>query len=77
MLLQLTLDYLLAGAATLPVYMEVDKHTFTHVLETTGELVVLVVCWIVFWPAIGFFVARNQISSHRRGDRTRQKVKDR
>ena len=74
MLSQLTLGYLLVGAATFPVYMGLDKHTYTHVIETTGELVVLVVCWIVFWPAIGFFVVRNQMSSHRRGDGIRQKV---
>ena len=74
MLLQLILDYLLMGAATFPVYMVLDKHTFAHVIETTGELVVLAVCWIVFWPAIGFFVARNQISSHSRRDGTRQNM---
>jgi hypothetical protein len=77
MLFQLILNYLLVGAATFPVYMGLDKHTLTRVIETTGELVVLVVCWVVFWPAIGFFVARNQISSHRRGEGTRQKVQTR
>lgn len=64
MFLELLLNYLLVGAAMLPAYMRADEHTFTHVIETTGELVTLVVCWILFWPAIGFFVVRNRLWAH-------------
>jgi hypothetical protein len=63
--INLILDYALLGAAIFPVYMRLDKHTFTHVIETTGELVVLVVCWILLWPVIGFFVVRNHLSKYR------------
>jgi len=74
MVLQLVLDYLLVGAAMFPAYMRLDEHTFRHVIETTGELVTLVVCWIVFWPAIGFFVVRNRLSAHSHGADTRENL---
>jgi len=61
MLLELILNYLLVGAAMFPIYMRLDEHTFAHVIETTGELVTLIGCWIVFWPVIGFFVVRNRL----------------
>ena len=62
--LNLILDYAVLGAMIFPVYMRLDKHTFTHVIETTGELVVLVVCWILLWPVIGFFVVRKHLSRY-------------
>jgi len=63
--LKLILDYVLFGAATFPGYMRLDRHTFTHVIETTGELVALVVCWALLWPIIGFLVVRNHVCKHR------------
>lgn len=60
-----------------PAYMRLDEHTFRHVIETTGELVTLVLCWIVFWPAISFFVVRNRLSGHfgRAGSRESRQVR--
>lgn len=72
MILQLILDYLLVGAAMFPAYMRLDEHTFRHVIETTGELVTLMFCWIVFWPAIGFFVVRNRVCAHLHGGNARE-----
>jgi hypothetical protein len=64
LLLTSLLNYALLGAALFPAYMLLDKHSFTHVLETTGEVVTLLVCWIFLWPAIGFFVLRNHLHAH-------------
>jgi hypothetical protein len=74
-LLQLILNYLLLGAALLPVYMRLDRHTFVHVIETTGELITLLACWILLWPAIGFFVVRNRLLAARRWSSTCQHLK--
>jgi hypothetical protein len=63
--LKLILDYFLLGAMTFPGYMRLDKHTFTHVIETTGELVVLFACWVFLWPVIGFLIVRNHLLKHR------------
>lgn len=74
-ILESGVDYLLIGAALFPAYMRLDEHTFAHVIETTGELVTLLACWIVFWPAIGFFVLRNRVSAHLGGGaNARQKL---
>lgn len=74
MLLQVILNYLLLGAAMFPIYMRLDEHTFAHVIETTEELVTLVICWIAFWPVIGFFVVRNRLSSRFQRPDVREKV---
>ena len=74
MLLGLILDYFLVGAAMLPIYMRLDEHTFAHVIETTGELVTLIGCWIAFWPVIGFFVVRNRLWARSRRTEVRENL---
>jgi hypothetical protein len=73
--LQLILDYVLLGAALFPVYMRLDRHTFVHVIETTGEWVTLLACWMLLWPAIAFFVVRNRLLAAGRWSSTCQDLK--